>query len=88
MCRVTDRDDWFDLWLEDRNSILACMVSNMASDLAAGYDYYGKSISEQRAEIDAYKAETDRKLGSFAFLTEKEVNRYCFYDMKRRGAIA
>lgn len=88
MCRVTDRDDWFDLWYADRQSILETMVSNMASDLKAGYSYYGKSIMEQREAIEAYKADMDKKVGSFAFLTEQEVNRYCFYDMKRRGAIA
>ena len=63
------------------------MVMNLASDLEAGFDYYGKSITEQRQMIDEYKADIDKTLGSFAWLTEKEVNRYCFYDMKRRGAI-
>ena len=85
--RITERDDWFDLWFADRKSILECMVRNMASDLANGYDYFGEAIARQRHEIQRYKEETDRTLDMFKAMDETAVNRWCFYDMKKRGAI-
>ena len=85
--RITDRDDWFDIWFEDKQSMIDIMVSNMTSDLENGYDYFGKSITDQRQMIDEYKQEFDRIMEMFKTMTEKEVNRWCFYDLKKRGAI-
>ena len=85
--RITDRDDWFDLWLDDRESVLNTMVRNMGSDLSNGYDYFGKAIADQRRDIRAYKDETDRTLDMFKAMDEVAVSRWCFYDMKKRGAI-
>ena len=86
-CRISDRDDWFEIWQADRESILYTMIRNMASDLDNGYDYFGKSIMGQRKMIEEYKAETDKTFDLFKTMEEKEVNRWCFYDLKKRGAI-
>lgn len=86
-CRISDRDDWFSVWQDDKESILQTMISNMASDLNAGYDYFGKSIIEQRKTIEAYKKEIDDTFDLFKTMEDKEVNRWCFYDLKKRGAI-
>ena len=88
MVRITDRNDWFDVWFEDRESILNTMVRNMASDLNAGYDYFGQSITRQNQEIAEYKAQTDKTLDMFKDMDEKAVNRWCFYELKKHGAIA
>lgn len=85
--RVTDSKEWFDMWFEDKKSIISIMYSNMASDLAAGYDYFGKSIQHQKQEIAKYEAEFERQLDKFKSMSDDEVNRWCFYDMKKRGAI-
>lgn len=85
--RITDRDDWFDIWFEDKQSMIDIMVRNMTSDLENGYDYLGKSITDQRQMIDEYKKEFDENMDMFKTMTEKEVNRWCFYDMKKRGVI-
>lgn len=87
MARVTDRNDWFDLWFEDKKSIVSTMVRNMAADLAAGYDYFGANIAKQRDEINRYKAEFDAEIDAFKSMEETAVNRWCFYDLKKRGAI-
>ncbi len=87
MARITDRDDWFELWFSDKKSILDCMARNMAADLAAGYNYFGKSITSQRVAIEEYKRQFDTEMDSFAKMTETEVNRWCYYNMKKRGAI-
>ena len=88
MVRITDRNDWFDVWFEDRESILSTMVRNMTSDLNAGYDYFDQSITKQKQEIAEYKAQTDKTLDMFKGMDEKAVNRWCFYELKKHGAIA
>lgn len=85
--RVTDSNDWFNVWLEDRECILNTMVRNMSSDLRCGYDYFGNCIAKQRREIENYKAETDRTIDMFKIMDDKDVNKWCFYDMKKRGVI-
>jgi hypothetical protein len=87
MSRITDRNDWFELWYEDKQSIMDTMVKNMVADLNAGYDYFGKSIQDQKQEIKNYKSEFDKQMIEFATMDEKAANRWCFYDLKRRGAI-
>lgn len=85
--RITDCDNWFDIWFDDKKSMIDTMARNMAADLAAGYNYYGNSIQKQIAVIDAYKLQFDREMDAFKTMDEKQVNRWCFYDMKKRGAI-
>ena len=85
--RISDRDDWFSVWQDDKESILETMIKNMTSDLNAGYDYFGKSIVEQHKMIEKYKFDMDATYDLFKYMDEKEVNRWCFYDLKKRGAI-
>lgn len=84
---ITDRDDWFEIWEDDKESILQTMIKNMASDLDHGYDYFGKSIMEQKKSIEEYRQEIDNAYELFKTMDEKQVNRWCFYDLKKRGAI-
>lgn len=85
--RITDRNDWFTIWEEDRRWIHATMLENLASDLNNGYSEQGNSVKKQRADIDAYEARTDECYEMFKKMTDIEVNRWCFYDLKKRGAI-
>lgn len=41
MARVTERDDWFEIWFTDKKAMIETMVHNMAADLENGYDYFG-----------------------------------------------
>lgn len=86
-CRISDRDDWFCIWQDDKESILQTMISNMTSDLNAGYNYFGKSIINQRKAIENYRKNIDNTLDLFKTMDEKEINRWCFHDLKKRGAI-
>ena len=88
MARITDRNDWFDVWFEDRESILNTMIRNMTSDLNAGYNYSGQNITRQKQEIAEYKVQTDKTLDMFKDMDEKAVNRWCFYELKKQGAIS
>jgi hypothetical protein len=86
--KVTDRNDWFDIWFEDKEWILNIMIHNMTADLEAGYDYFGHSIHSQQKKIMEYKAQFESEMDNFKTMDEKQVDRWCFYDMKKRGAIA
>lgn len=87
MARVTDSDNWFEIWFSDKQNMVNTMARNMASDLANGYDYFGKSITTQRQDIERYQREFDQQMDDFKYMDEKQVNRWCFYDMKKRGVI-
>lgn len=85
--RISDRDDWFEIWFEDKQSMIEIMTSNMAADLQAGYDFFGNSIQSQMRDIQEYKNRFDAQMEDFKFMEDKAVNRWCFYDLKKRGAI-
>lgn len=85
--RYTKSVDWFEIWECDKQSVLDTMIRNMTADLDAGYDYFGQSITNQRAMIEDYKKSIDDAYDSFKYMDEDEVNRWCFYDLKKRGAI-
>lgn len=88
MTRYTDwKNEWFEMWLEDKNSILNCMKSNMEADLNAGYSRYCKSIIDQNEMIDSYSKSIDEALENFKSMTEAEVDHWCYYDLKKHGAI-
>lgn len=79
--------DYFKLWVEDKQSILDTMIRNLASDLEAGYNYFGLSARKQRGEIDAYKYLFDSEMEYLKTLDEKKVNHWCRIDLIKRGAI-
>lgn len=87
MAKTKYTDDWFEMWHLDKEVILNTMVRNMTADLECGYDYFGKSITEQREAIEAYKEKFDAEVMGFAEKTDEQRNRWCYYDMLRRGVI-
>ena len=87
MAKTKYTDDWFEMWHLDKEVILNTMVRNMTADLQCGYDYFGKSITAQREAIETYKAQFDAEVMSFAEKTDEQRNKWCYYDMLRRGVI-
>ena len=85
--RYTKSVDWTSLWELDKKSIICTMYRNMDADLSAGYDPFGNSIRSQREQIAAYEQEYLDTLEKFKTMTEEEINHWCFYDLKKRGAI-
>ena len=79
--------DWFSVWMDDKESMLATMTRNMASDLSAGYNYFGDCIRRQLEQIEEYRKEFDAQLMAFADMDDVKRNRWCYYDLLRRGAI-
>ena len=39
--KISDRNDWVELWEADVKSVLATMFRNLADDLTCGYDPCG-----------------------------------------------
>lgn len=91
MSRITDRrvgsGDWFEMWMLCRKSTIENMARNMASDLSCGYSYFGASIQKQKKEIESYEKAYNDILDMFKGMDEDMVDRWCFYDMKKRGDI-
>lgn len=79
--------DWFEIWVEDKKNILNTMARNMAADLEAGYDYYGKSIQNQIKEMDEYKAKFDADLDKVAEMDDNKVQKWCYIQLLKAGAI-
>lgn len=79
--------NWFELWVADKKSILETMARNMAADLEAGYDYYGKSIQTQIKEMDEYKAKFDADLDKVAEMDDNKVQKWCYIQLMKAGAI-
>lgn len=79
--------DWFAMWFEDKQSMLATMIRNMVSDIEAGYDPCGACIKRQREEIQQYSDLMDRQMLALHAMEEFRANKWCYYDMVKRGAI-
>ena len=79
--------DWFEMWNEDKRYILGLMHKNMASDIEAGYNPHGMSIQKQVDEIKAYDEAYSRQLLGLSAMDEDRANRWCYYDMVKRGVI-
>lgn len=85
--RIDYTTDWFSMWKSDRDSMLNTMLKNMMADLEAGYNYFGQSITRQRQEIDNYMSKTEETIEKFKSMTDKEIARWCYLDMVKRGVI-
>lgn len=78
---------WFNIWLDDKKSVLDTMVKNLMADLDAGYDYFSYSVSQQRRLIDSYKEDFDRELRNLSDMDCSKAERWCYVDLRRRGTI-
>lgn len=81
-------EGWFEVWFSDMESLLETMIRNMVADIEAGYNPAGACIMRQNAEITAFKARFDAQVDQFKTMSDSAVQRWCYYDMKKRGAIS
>lgn len=79
--------DWFVMWCEDKQSIMETMERNMASDLDAGYKFFGESIQRQIRELTAYRDAYNAELDKIAEMDPSRVNHYCYVKLVKAGAI-
>ena len=81
------KENWFELWYDNEQSVIDTMVRNMMSDLNVGYDYFGKSITSQRQAIEQRQAGFEAQMDEFKTMEYNKVNRWCYYDLLKRGVI-
>ena len=79
--------DWFVMWCEDKQSIMETMERNMASDLDAGYKFFGEIIQRQIRELTAYRDAYNAELDKIAEMDPSRVNHYCYVKLVKAGAI-
>lgn len=79
--------EWFEMWYEDKKSVLYTMIENLRSDLDNGYYYFGASATKSREEIESYKKDIDNTLDTFKEMDELAIDKWCYFDMVKRGAI-
>lgn len=88
MSKYSDfKGEWFEMWEEDVKSILATMYKNMSDDLSVGYDPLGNSIKKELEDIAEYRKYINDCYETFKTLDEVAVDRWCFYELKKKGAI-
>lgn len=85
---VKDRTDWFEIWFQDKQDMINTMRRNLQSDLEAGYDPAGHCIRKQVVELEEYEHGFDVQMDLFKNMDDAQVARWCYYDLKKRGAIA
>lgn len=80
-------DKWFEMWYNDKTSIIDTMLKNIAADIEAGYDPLGNSIKKQRKELDEYIKIFDAEVELLKEFTPKQCEHWCKLDLLKRGAI-
>ena len=78
---------WYKIWKEDKESIILTMLKNIWSDLDAGYKFYGESITKQISEVKVYQIEYDQRVRLLDSMPLSDANKWCYKDLKKRGAI-
>lgn len=80
-------NDWMKIWIEDKQSIIDTMIRNMKSDLEAGYDPYGKSITQQRKDIQTYTRKFSDDMEKLSEMDPNKVQHWCYIQLLKAGAI-
>lgn len=92
MSRFTDikymDTTWFEIWKSDKFIMLETMLHNIHADLECGYNYFGHTVQNQLKSIKAFQDEFNKTLDMFIkFNDDSKIERYCYYDLIKRGVI-
>lgn len=79
--------DWFKMWHDDKEAMIATMARNIAADIEAGYDYFGNSIQRQLKDIEEYRASFMADLDKIAEMDHTKINHWCYIQLLKHGAI-
>lgn len=79
--------DWMKMWIDDKQGMISTMMRNLAADLDAGYTYFGQCVQKQKYDIEEYQKQYEKELMALADMDEKKANRWCYFDLLRRGVI-
>lgn len=80
--------NYFEMWKEYRESIIAEMEKNLRDDINAGYDKYGELIIKQYADIGCMmKDYAEKRKAIEYYLPDEQKEEACYYLLKVSGAI-
>lgn len=83
-----EKMNWFAIWCEDYDSLINTAVRNLYADLEAGYNPNGESIRRSREVIAEFEKRYADGLEAMKEMDEKKAERWCYLDLKKRGAIS
>jgi Skp family chaperone for outer membrane proteins len=64
------------------------MYRNISDDLEAGYNPDGECITKQRRDIESFLQKFNEEMDKIKEKTKQQVEHWCYYVLKKRGAIA
>ena len=79
--------NWFEIRENYLKGVISSMYRNLSADLDCGYSPFSKCIREQKELIAEYERKYTEDLANFRTMTDEQINHYCYYDLKMRGAI-
>ena len=82
------RGKWFNIWYDDKHSVLDTMYRNIMDDIAVGYDPDGECIRKQKAELDQYEENFWNEFDKLIMMDDNNIQRWCYRDLVKRGVIA
>lgn len=80
-------EDWFLMWNDDKRAMIDTMKRNVEADIDAGYNERGFTVVKAKEALDRYIRRYEDDVESFKRMTEKDVQRWCFYDLVKRGVV-
>lgn len=79
---------WQEIFIADKESMIDTMFINLTADIEAGYNPNGACVRAQREAIEAYKEQFKAELDALALMDNAKAERWCYYNLKKRGVIS
>ena len=83
--------NYFEIWYEDKQSMIETMKRNMISDLKCGYNPNGNTIKREEKELEEYMRKFAEEMEMLKALTlshtERKIENWCKLDLLKRGVI-
>ena len=83
----SERNDWFDLWLQYEKSVVKTMYHNMVDDLDAGRDPLGGDIVKQHDDISHKRFDVLIQRYKLLAMSSDQREHWCYADLLHKGAI-
>lgn len=84
-----EKMNWFEIWCDDWESLIYTQSRNVQAELDAGYKWSSRHVQHEVEILNEFDSKYRNQLAKFAEMEEqgRNVNKWCYYDLLRRGAI-
>ena len=79
--------DWLEVWIDDWESLIETQNRNIQSELQAGFKWTGQHVQHEVKILKEFDSKYRDGLEKFKYMDEREVQRWCYFDLLKRGAI-